>query len=100
MVDAAALARALGALPATALVVEDAPAAPSRYALLGVAAAGTARGAALIAVDAAPPRPFRLGAEVTAGLVLQSVSPEQVRLGPEMGGPTSITLDMPSRPGN
>ncbi len=98
-VDAALLARALGGLPAAAPVAEAAPAAASRYALQGVAAVGTARGAALIAVDGQPARPFHLGAEVAGGLVLQAVTAQQVRLGAAVDGPTSITLDMPSQPG-
>lgn len=99
-VDAALLARLLGAVPAAAPIGEAAPVAASRYALQGVVAVGTARGAALIAVDGGPARPFRLGAEVTEALFLQSVSAQEVRLGPAMGGPSSITLEMPSKPGN
>lgn len=100
VVDAALLARALGAVPAAASVAEAAPAAASRYALLGVVAVGTARGAALIAVDGQPARPFGVGAEVAGGLVLQAVSAQQVKLGPALQGPASITLDMPPKPGN
>jgi len=98
-VDAVLLARALGALPAAAPVLEAAPAAASRYTLQGVVAVGTSRGVALIAVDGQPARPFRLGAEVTEGLVLQAVSAQQVRLGSAIGGPAAITLEMPIKPG-
>ena len=59
----------------------------------------TARGAALIAVDGQAARPFRLGAEVAAGLVLQVVTAQQVRLGADINGPVSVTLEMPSKPG-
>lgn len=100
VVDAALLARALGAVPAAAPMAEVAPPAASRYLLQGVVAAGTERGAALIAVDGQPARPFGLGAEVAGGLVLQGVSARQVRLGPAMQGPSSITLDMPPKPGS
>jgi general secretion pathway protein C len=99
VVDAALLARALGALPAATLLAQATPAAASRYALQGVVAVGAARGAALIAVDGQPARPFRLGAEVASGLVLQAVTAQQVRLGVAVDGPTVITLDMPSKPG-
>jgi general secretion pathway protein C len=99
VVDAALLARALSALPTAANLAEATPAAASRYALQGVAAVGAARGAALIAVDGQPARPFRLGAEVASGLVLQAVTAQQVRLGTAVNGPTAITLDMPSKPG-
>jgi general secretion pathway protein C len=98
VVDALLLARALGALPVAAPLAEAAPAAASRYALQGVVAVGTARGVALIAVDGQPARPFRIGAEVTAGLVLQAVTARQVRLGAAIGGPTAVTLEMPGQP--
>ncbi len=99
VVDGALLARALGALSAAATVAEAAPAAVSRFTLQGVVAVGTARGAALIAVDGQAARPFRLGAEVAAGLVLQVVTAQQVRLGADINGPVSVTLEMPSKPG-
>ena len=100
VVDAALLARALGALPAATPMAEATPAAASRYVLQGVVAVGTARGAALIAVDGQPARPFRLGTEVARGLVLQAVTAQQVRLGATIDGPAAITLDMPSKPGS
>jgi len=98
VVDATLLARALGALPAATPMAEATPAAASRYALQGVVAVGTARGAALIGVDGQPARPFSLGAEVTTGLVLQAVTAQQVRLGAAIDGPTAVTLEMPSQP--
>jgi len=100
VVDTVLLASALGALSAAAPMAEAAPAAASRYALQGVVAVGTARGAALIAVDGQPARPFRVGAEVTVGLVLQAVTAQQVRLGAAIGEPTALTLEMPSKPGS
>jgi general secretion pathway protein C len=99
VVDAVLLARALGALPAALPLAETAQAAVSRYALQGVVAVGTARGAALIGIDGQPAQPFRLGAEVVDGMVLQSVTPQQVRLGATVDGPTAVTLDMPGKPG-
>jgi general secretion pathway protein C len=99
VVDTAQVARALGALP-TALPQADAPApAASRYALQGVVAVGTDRGAALIAVDAQPSRPFRVGAEVESGVFLQAVTAQEVRLGASVEGPASVTLAMPAQPG-
>ncbi|SFD84465.1 general secretion pathway protein C [Paracidovorax konjaci] len=94
--DALALARLLGAGPAA----PSAPAArePSRYALQGVLA-GTASGggAALIAVDNQPARPFRLGATVAEGLVVQALGRRQVRLGPSATGETTVTLEVPEK---
>jgi len=99
VVDTVLLARALGALPVAEPLAPAVSAAASRYALQGVVAVGTARGVALIAVDAQPARPFRIGAEVSAGLVLQAVTAQQVRLGAAIGGPTTVMLEMPSKPG-
>ncbi|ABM31524.1 general secretion pathway protein C [Paracidovorax citrulli] len=94
--DAQALARLLGAGPAA----PGAPAArePSRFALQGVLA-GTASGggAALIAIDNQPARPFRLGATVAEGLVVQSLGRKQVRLGPPRGGEATVTLEVPEK---
>ncbi|AVS98074.1 MULTISPECIES: hypothetical protein [Paracidovorax] len=96
--DAQALARLLGAGPAA----PSAPAArePSRFALQGVLA-GTASGggAALIAIDNQPARPFRLGATVAEGLVVQSLGRRQVRLGPSRGGEATVTLEVPEKGG-
>ena len=50
------------------------PEAASRFVLLGVVADTDGQGAALIAVDGKPPRPFRVGAKVADGYVLHSVS--------------------------
>ena len=100
-VDAALVARALGVLPAVVPTgAAQAPAAaPSRYALLGVVAVGSARGAALIGMDDQPPRPYRVGAVLDGGLVLQSVSRNRVRLGPAVQGPTTVELALPQTPG-
>lgn len=95
-VDPAAVARLLGAMPAAA-GASQAPAAPpasSRFALVGVAAGRSSGGAALIAIDGKPARPFRVGATVEEGLVLQSVVPRKATLGPA-GGPAAFTLEMP-----
>jgi general secretion pathway protein C len=98
VVETAQVARALGALPAAVPQAAAPVAVASRYALQGVVAVGTDRGAALIAVDAQPPRPYRVGTEVDAGLFLQAVTAKEVRLGPAAQGPTSVTLAMPAQP--
>ncbi|WP_291064914.1 type II secretion system protein N [Hydrogenophaga sp.] len=96
-VDVAELARVLGVAatpaPATAGVLAQAVAA--RYVLFGVVASGGDRGAALIAVDAQPPRPYRVGAVLEGGLVLQAVQPRVVRLGPALNGPSTVELRLP-----
>lgn len=92
--DATSVARTLGALP-EASVVNAAPAAPPRYSLLGVVAVGSQDGAALIAVDGQPARPYRVGASLDGGLVLQAVTRRTVRLGAALGAPTTVELTLP-----
>ena len=96
--DAQALARLLGAGP---VVTAAAPAAPgaslaSRFLLVGVLSGRrSGGGAALIAVDGKPAKPFRVGATVDEGLVVQALGPRQAQLGPAVGEPATLTLDMP-----
>ena len=91
--DPAIVARLLGATAAQA-----APQASlaSRFALSGVVAGAPGGGAALIAVDGKPARPFRVGGVIAEGLVLQSASARQATIGPSRDGPALVTLDMPS----
>ncbi|MGE0496802.1 MAG: type II secretion system protein N [Ramlibacter sp.] len=91
--DPAAVARLLGAGPAAAPVA--APSVASRFALVGVVAGRAHGGAALIAVDGKPAKPFRVGAVVEDGLVLQSVAPRRAVLGPDLKGPAAFTLEIP-----
>ncbi len=92
-VDPQALARLLGATGAAA----DAPsAAGARLVLVGVVAGPSGAGAALISVDGAPARPYRVGREVPGSLFLQSLQPRLARLGPEPDGPTTVTLELPA----
>ena len=70
----------------------------SRFALIGVLAGrSSGGGAALIAVDGKPAKPFRVGTAVDEGLVLQSLDPRQARLGASVDGPATLTLDMPAK---
>lgn len=98
--DPALVARALGVLPVTAVAgVAQAPmAAPSRYVLLGVVAVAGNQGAALIGMDGQPPRPYRVGAVIDGGLVLQAVSRNTARLGPALQGPSTVELAVPEAP--
>jgi general secretion pathway protein C len=92
--DAQAMARLLGAVAAPVPVA----AASSRFALVGVLAGrSSGGGAALIAVDGKPAKPYRVGAVIDTGLVLQSLGPRQAHLGASAEGPASLTLEMPAR---
>jgi general secretion pathway protein C len=73
-----------------------APPAPSRYALLGVAAGNAQGGAALISVDGQPARPVRVGAAVEGALVLQSVTGRRAVL--SSGDGAGLTLELPPLP--
>ena len=97
--DAQALARLLGVVDAQAPAAPPVASMASRFALIGVLAGrSSGAGAALIAVDSRPAKPFRVGAQVDAGLVLQSVGQRQARLGAALRSPTLVTLEVPKRP--
>ncbi|MDP2769890.1 MAG: type II secretion system protein N [Giesbergeria sp.] len=92
--DAQAMARLLGAVVAPVPVA----AASSRFALVGVLAGrNSGGGAALIAVDGKPAKPYRVGSAIDTGLVLQSLGPRQAHLGAAAEGPAALTLEMPQR---
>jgi general secretion pathway protein C len=94
--DPEAVARLLGATAAGVLVVASPMVSlASRFNLQGVVAARSRRGAALIAVDGKPPRPFRVGAVVDDGLVLQAVEGRRAVLAASLGGPPVLTLELP-----
>ena len=92
-VDPAEVAKAFGAT--TAPVASLAPDAGNRFVLLGVVADGDQRGAALVAVDGKPPRPYRGGQQLGDGYVLQSVDLRAAKLGAGADTPTLLTLQMP-----
>ncbi|WP_332741381.1 type II secretion system protein N [Hydrogenophaga sp.] len=94
-VDTAAVARVLGALPEAAQLPGTPVATGTEYSLLGVVAANAPDGAALIAVNGQPARPYRVGASLEGGLVLQAVSRRGARLGASINGPVTVELTMP-----
>ena len=94
--DPQAVARALGG----GLVVAQAgpgqgPPASSRFVLAGVVADSAHGGAALIAVDDQPAKPYRIGAAVDGRLVLQSVAARRAVLAANMSAPAEVTLELP-----
>jgi general secretion pathway protein C len=97
--DAQALARLLGAGPQAPAAAAPALSPASRFALVGVLAGRqSGGGAALIAIDGKPAKPYRVGAQVEEGLVLQSVGAREARLGASAKGPHTLTLEMPLPP--
>lgn len=96
--DGQAMASLLGAVPVAS------PAAPvassaSRFALVGVLAGRqSGGGAALIAIDGQPAKPYRVGATVDAGLVLQSLGQGQAQLGASRDAAATLTLQIPKTP--
>ena len=96
-IDPLALARALGGgiAPVNAQAEPVVSMAASRLTLMGVVATSTQAGVALISVDGKPARPYRVGAVVEDGLVLQSVGPRRAALSTSANGPTSMTIELP-----
>lgn len=97
--DTGSVSLALGARSSPAAGEPAAPAVvATRYSLIGVVSDRRQQGAALIAVDGQPPKPYPVGAELEGGMVLQSVSGRTVRLGPSMAEPHSMELTLPAPP--
>lgn len=98
-IDTGRVAQLLGASTAPTGDDEEAPAvnAAGRYRLIGVIAKGRSSGlgSALIAIDSAPAKPYKVGDKLSDELVLQSVSARGAALAPSMQAPASITLEVP-----
>ncbi len=95
--DPNAIARLLGA-QAPRATVTAAPELASRFVLLGVVADTAGQGAALLAVDGKPPRPFRVGAALADGYVLRSLDARAATVGASTTGPAALTLQLPVPP--
>jgi general secretion pathway protein C len=94
-IDPTAVGRLLGAVPNTAAVAPPVRSLASRFALVGVVASRSHQGAALIAMDGKPAKPFRVGSTVDEGLVLQSVESRRAILAASADGPPTLTLELP-----
>lgn len=91
--NAQAMAKALGATAAA-----PAAAAPvvNRYVLTGVLAGhASGAGAAVIAVGSSPAKAFKVGDALEEGVLLQSLSTREARLGNSMAGPATAVLELP-----
>ena len=95
--DSVAVARLLGATSATGAAVAAAPSLATRFSLVGVVASASHHGAALISIDGKPARPFRVGAPIDEGLVLQSVQARKAVLAASANGRSVLTLELPAR---
>jgi general secretion pathway protein C len=93
-VDVSAAARSLGAVPVQAAA---APTLASRFQLQGVMTGGPDAGAALISVDGKPAKPYRVGAVVADGLVLQLAQGRRISLGVAIDGPQALVLELPAK---
>jgi general secretion pathway protein C len=51
----------------------------------------------LIVVDGKPAKPFRVGAVVADGLVLQSAEGRRISLGASMDGAQTLLLELPAK---
>lgn len=95
-VDPQAVARLLAG-PAPAAAAAPAPVASlaSRFVLTGVAAGvRSGGGAAVIAIDGKPARPYRVGVQLEEGVVLQAVHARSAVLADGAGQPL-VTLELP-----
>lgn len=97
LADPALVARALGhldkAVPAAAQ-----PVIGSRLRLLGVVSQPPGQGAALIAVDGQPARPYLVGSRIGDTWVLSAVERQGVRLSPADGNGAELALQVPPQP--
>ncbi len=66
----------------------------SRFMLLGVLAENSGAGAALIAVDGKPAKPFRVGSEVITGYTLESVKSRVATLKSGSDNASKVVLEM------
>lgn len=105
-VDSTAVARALGggfapnSVAASATPTLATGITASRFVLTGVIdGSGGSKDLALIAIDAKPARPYRVGGVLEHGVVLQSVAQRKAVIGPQdAGGGAGVTLELPPRP--
>jgi general secretion pathway protein C len=96
--DPMAIARLLGSTPSAASGPAAMPQASlaSRFQLIGVVAGEhSGAGAAVIAVDGKPARPYKVGAALDEGLLLQSVRGRTATIAAQPTGPALVMLQLP-----
>jgi general secretion pathway protein C len=98
-IDTGRVAQLLGASAAPAGDDEAEPAinAAGKYKLMGVIAQGrgSGLGSALIAIDDAPAKPYKVGDRLSDDVLLQSVSKRGAVLASSMQAPAAIALELP-----
>lgn len=87
------LPRLLGATPAAVAGLGPGPA--DRFVLSGVIASNIGQGAALIAVDGKPARPFAVGSELAPGYILVAVASREAMLAEGLNAPVRAVLTLP-----
>ncbi|NBW67364.1 MAG: general secretion pathway protein C [Betaproteobacteria bacterium] len=90
-VDVLAVSKALGAAPVQSASARLA----SRFVLVGVMDGGPSQGVALISADGKPAKPYRVGQTVSEGLVLVATGPKKAELGPQLGAPATLQMELP-----
>lgn len=93
--DPVAVARAFGALDSSATAATANLAAASRFVLTGVLGHSGNSGAALIAVDGKAPKPYPIGARITAEWSLRAVEARRAVL---VSGFNELVIEMPALP--
>jgi general secretion pathway protein C len=96
--DAQRMGRLLGAGPSPAVAAVAQPAETARFVLQGVVVSARGGGAALIATDGKPARPYRVGQPVTDGTWLMGVEPRAAMLGHTVRGPEKARLTLSPPP--
>ena len=94
--DPQAILRGLGGGAVAEVAAAPEAGEASRHQLLGVVRDAAGRGAALIATDGQPAKPYRVGAALPDGLLLRELGAREAVLGPAEGGPTQ-RLSLPPR---
>lgn len=98
-VDTGRVAQLLGAsaTPANGGAGTPAVNAMGQYKLIGVIAEAKGRGfgSALIAIEGAPAKPYKVGDRLSDDLLLQSVSARGAALASSMQAPASVELELP-----
>lgn len=101
VVQVETMARALGGGEGRAQTASPAPAtvaaAGAAWRVLGLVADGGGRGAALLAADGQPAKPYRAGAALPDGWRVQRIERDGVWLAPPQGG-EAVRLPVPIRP--